>query len=31
VPAEVEDDQCSSWITEHSTEIVKGWEDANIL
>jgi glycosyltransferase involved in cell wall biosynthesis len=31
VPAEVKDEDCANWITVHTLEIVKGWEDAHIL
>jgi glycosyltransferase involved in cell wall biosynthesis len=31
VPAEIKDEDCADWITQHASEIVKGWEDANIL
>jgi len=30
VPEEIPDDQCSGWITQHTQEILKGWEDARI-
>ena len=31
VPEEISDNECSTWIAQHTPEIVKGWEDGRIL